>query len=119
MTTHDELMATDTAGWAQKNLRTYVQSFVLCLVMTVLSFGLAEYTPFSKTTIYLLLAVFAIAQMVVQAVCFLGLKADAKGRWNMLPFLFTILIIVFLVGGSLWIMYNLSILMMTNLAMIQ
>ena len=70
--------------------------------------------PYSKDVIYALIAVFAITQLIVQAICFLGLKSDSEGKWNVLPFLFTLLIIVFLVGGSLWIMHNLSVLMMDS-----
>ena len=62
--------------------------------------------------IYIFIAIFAVLQLIVQAACFLGLKSNAEGSWNVLPFLFTLLIIFFLVGGSLWIMYNLSVLMM-------
>lgn len=119
MTAYNQSISSDTTGWAQKNFNSYIQSFVLCLVLTILSFGLAIYSPFSKTIICILLAIFAVAQMLVQAICFLGLKFDSKGRWNTLPFLFTILIIFFLVGGSLWIMYNLSILMMDNVNLIK
>lgn len=102
-----------SAGWSQKSVRSYVLGFILCLLLTLFSFGIVGFHVLSKEMTYLLLTASAIAQLIVQAVCFLGLKSDKDGKWNLLPFLFTILIIFFLVGGSLWIMYNLSTLMMS------
>lgn len=99
-------------GWPTKSLSQYIFGFSSCLLLTIIAFTLVNYMPVSKATIYALIAMLAITQMMIQAVCFLGLKADAKSQWNLLPFLFTLFIIIFLVGGSLWIMHNLSVLMM-------
>lgn len=101
-------------GWAKKSVRAYVLGFILCLMLTLLSFGFVQFTPVSKELLYVLLTVFAVAQLLVQSVCFLGLNNNKDGQWNLLPFIFTGLIIFFLVGGSLWIMYNLNSLMIDS-----
>lgn len=108
---HESLSST---GWAQKSLSTYILGFVLCLILTFISFGLVKFVPVSKNIIYVLLAALAIGQLIVQAICFLGLKGGKDGQSNLLPFLFTILIILFLAGGSLWIMHNLNALMIDS-----
>jgi cytochrome o ubiquinol oxidase subunit IV len=108
----NQLSTTNNSGWSEKNIVTYVLGFILCLILTLFSFGLVTYKPISTEMIYTLLSVLAISQLIIQSVCFLGLKFGKDGRWNMLPFLFTLLIIFFIVGGSLWIMYNLNTLMM-------
>ena len=107
-------LGSDQTGWAQKSIQSYILGFVLCLILTIVSFKLVHANVINKNTIFILLACFAIAQLFIQSICFLGLKSDTNGQWNLLPFLFTLLIIFFLVGGSLWIMYNLNELMMTG-----
>lgn len=91
-----------------KTLQSYVVGFILCLVLTFLSFGLIGTHLLTDTNLYIALATLAIVQLLVQSICFLGLNRSAEGRWNLLPFLFTILIIAILAGGTLWIMYNLD-----------
>jgi cytochrome o ubiquinol oxidase operon protein cyoD len=54
------------------------------------------------------LSILAIMQLLVQCICFLRLNTSKTGRWNVLPFLFTIFIIAIFIGGSLWIMVNLN-----------
>ena len=108
------MSANNQASWAQKNIKTYLLGLLLCLILTSLSFGIVHTSTLDKEMIYVLLTLFALAQLLIQSVCFLGLKTNTAGQWNLLPFLFTILIIVFLVGGSLWIMYNLNVLMMSG-----
>lgn len=103
-----------TTGWSPKTVKTYVLGFILCLLLTICSFGIVYTGAVSHRMIYIILTLSALAQLFIQAVCFLGLKSDTDGQWNLLPFLFTLMIIFFLVGGSLWIMYNLNTLMMTE-----
>lgn len=98
-------------GSNQKTLKSYIIGIVLSSILTFLAFGLIYYRTLSDTTLYLALALLAIIQLFVQSICFLRLNASQEGRWNLLPFIFTILIIAILVSGSLWIMYNLNYLM--------
>lgn len=104
----------DLTGWSQKNVKSYLLGLVFCLILTVSSFVIVREHAFKTEMLYVLLTVFALGQLLIQSICFLGLKSDTKGQWNLLPFLFTLLIIFFLVGGSLWIMYNLNVLMMSG-----
>jgi cytochrome o ubiquinol oxidase operon protein cyoD len=106
----------DHTGFAEKNVRTYVLGFALCLILTIFAFGLIKMNLADKPMVYILLTVFAVGQLLVQSVCFLGLRSDRDGKWSLLPFLFTLLIIFFLVGGSMWIMYNLNVLMMVDIS---
>lgn len=92
----------------QKTLSSYVVGIILCIVLTLIAFGLVEKRLLTDTMLYITLSALAIVQLLVQSICFLRLNVSKEGRWNLLPFLFTILIIAILVGGSLWIMYNLN-----------
>src|SRR5688500_12368534 len=95
-------------GTSKKTLSAYVVGLILCVILTLAAFGIVEYRVFSNENIYIALAALAIVQLFVQSACFLRLNASPEGQWNLLPFLFAILIIAILVGGSLWIMYNLN-----------
>lgn len=96
-------------GSGQKTLSGYVIGFILSLILTLMAFGMVEMQLLSQSNLYISLSLLAITQLFVQSVCFLRLNASKEGRWNLLPFLFALLIIAILVGGSLWIMYNLNI----------
>lgn len=97
---------TQTSG--QKTLQSYLLGLALSFLLTVMAFGLVYFKLVDDTSLYVSLALLAIAQLFVQSICFLRLNSSKEGQWNLLPYLFTILIIAILVGGSLWIMYNLN-----------
>ncbi|OGT52196.1 MAG: cytochrome o ubiquinol oxidase subunit IV [Gammaproteobacteria bacterium RIFCSPHIGHO2_12_FULL_42_13] len=95
-------------GIGQKTLRSYLIGFILSITLTLMSFSLIEVRFITSTYLYISLAALAITQLLVQSICFLGLNYRPESRYNLLSFLFTILIIVILTGGTLWIMFNLD-----------
>lgn len=99
-------------GARVKTLKAYMIGLVLSLLFTGASFGIVTDHRLSVSMLYILLAVFAVCQLVAQVVYFLRLNTTKEGNWNTMPFLFTILIVLVLVAGSLWIMYNLNYNMM-------
>jgi cytochrome o ubiquinol oxidase operon protein cyoD len=56
--------------------------------------------------------ILAVMQLLVQLVFFLHLGGESKPRWNLMAFMFTLLVVAILVAGTLWIMYNLDYNMM-------
>src|SRR5262249_53708382 len=105
MSHHDH---TFESGKNKKTFASYLTGFVLCIILTMIAFGLVETQFLTKTNLYIALAAFALLQLFVQCTCFLRLNMGSEGQERLLPFLFTLLIIVILSGGSLWIMYNLN-----------
>jgi cytochrome o ubiquinol oxidase operon protein cyoD len=95
-------------GGKPKTLKAYVMGFVMCFVLTAAAFLLVQQRLISDAMLYVSLSVLAVLQLMVQSVCFLGLNKGPEGKWNLLPFLFTLVVIAILVSGSLWIMYNLN-----------
>ena len=95
-------------GFGKKSLQSYIVGFGLSLALTLFSFYCVEKRLFTDLHLYVVLTILAITQLLVQSICFIRLNGDTDGRWNLLPFLFAVLIISILVGGSLWIMYNLN-----------
>lgn len=101
---HHEIMSEH--GTSKKTLSAYITGLVLCIILTLIAFHLVEKKSLTPNYLYIALAALAVVQLIVQVVCFLRLNVSAEGRWNLMPFLFVILLVGILVCGSLWIMYN-------------
>lgn len=108
MSHHSHTEIDTQIGGAKKTFAAYFAGLVLCIILTLMSFGLVEYRLFNDTDLYIGLAVLAVIQLFVQSLCFLRLNSSPEGRWNLMPFIFSLIIIAVIVGGSLWIMYNMN-----------
>jgi cytochrome o ubiquinol oxidase operon protein cyoD len=95
-------------GMGLKTPKSYITGLVLCLILTGLAFGLVEFRLLSDAGLYISIAVLAIVQLFVQIVCFLRLNTTKTGMWNSMSFLFALVIVLILVIGTLWIMFNLE-----------
>ena len=62
-----------------------------------------------------LIIAFAVAQILVHTVCFLHVNTAAEGGWTLLSYVFTAVILVITIAGSLWIMYHLNTNMMPGM----
>ena len=51
---------------------------------------------------------FAAVQIVVHMVYFLHMNAKSEGGWTMLALIFTLVLVVITLSGSLWVMYHLN-----------
>jgi cytochrome o ubiquinol oxidase operon protein cyoD len=91
-----------------KTLKTYCTGFLISFVLTAAAFFMVDQKLMSDGMLYVSLSLLAIMQLIVQSVCFLGLNKSREGRWDLLPFMFTLLVIAILAGGSLWIMAHLN-----------
>ena len=92
--------------------RSNITGFAISLVLTIASFGLVAGGHFPESLTLSLITVLAVLQIVAQMHFFLHLDTSTEQRWNVMSFIYTMVIIVFLVVGSLWIMYNTGIRMM-------
>lgn len=99
--------AIEFAGAHKGSFKSYLIGFIYAVVLTLIPFGLVMSATLPKA--YTLAGIFiaAIVQIVVHLHYFLHLDRSSEERWNMLAILFTALIIVILVAGSVWIMLNL------------
>lgn len=92
--------------------RTYITGFILSILLTLLAFVLVHKHLFSTEALYVVIVFLALVQFFVQLRCFLQLNTSSEGRWDLISFVFTLVVIFIVVGGSLWIMYNLNYNMM-------
>ena len=87
--------------------RTYIIGFVLSLLCTLAAFWLVGFVLLSREMKLSALVVLALAQLIIQLVCFLHLGRERKAHWNVVAFAFAVFVVAVLVGGTLWIMGNL------------
>ena len=93
---------------------SYLAGFLASAVLTLIAYKIASrhiessHTAFSHRVLVAALMGLAATQLIVQLIFFLHLGRESKPRWNLMVFGFMALVLVILVGGSLWIMYSLN-----------
>ena len=87
----------------------YVTGFVLSVVLTAIPFWLVmtKAVPSPVVTTLIILAL-AMVQIYVHMVFFLHMTSQAEGGWTWMSLIFTLVILVIVLSGSLWIMYHLK-----------
>ena len=97
------------------SLKTYAIGFVLSVILTAIPFWLVMNKTFDKSsTTALVILAFAAVQIVVHMVYFLHMDAKSEGGWNMLALIFTLVVVVITLAGSLWVMYHMNTNMMPH-----
>lgn len=92
------------------SVRSYVLGLVLSIVLTVIPFGLVMSGGFNETLVMSVIAAAAVLQVLLQLVLFMHLNLKTEeGRDSGSFIFFTTVILVLVVGGSLWIMYHLNL----------
>jgi cytochrome o ubiquinol oxidase operon protein cyoD len=95
-------------------LASYITGFVLSVALTIVPLALlwmheaGGHAFPSHEALYALFTIFAVAQMLVQLYFFLHVGHETGPRWNLAALCFALLVVAILVGGTLWIMQNLS-----------
>jgi cytochrome o ubiquinol oxidase subunit IV len=96
------------------SLGSYLAGFVLAVVLTAASFWLVLHGGFSRETALLGLAVLAAVQIVVHLVFFLHMNTSSGQRWNVVAFAYTVLTVLIVIVGTLWVMHNVTMQMMSR-----
>ncbi len=105
----NELSTIDTAsGMSRTTITSYVSGFLFSIILTIVPYLIASLHLQAGTDLVYTITLFALLQFVVQAVFFLHLSVNSKAKWNLIAITFTILMVTFLVIGTIWIMQNLS-----------
>jgi len=86
----------------------YIVGFILSIVLTLVAYFTIVNGWLAGRGALLFVAALAIVQLLVQLLFFLHLGDERGPRWNLMTFLFAGLVVVIVVVGSLWIMYNLN-----------
>ncbi|MCD9230143.1 cytochrome o ubiquinol oxidase subunit IV [Ralstonia pseudosolanacearum] len=103
-----------TGGAGHATVKGYLIGFVLAVILTVIPFKMVMGGGFSHDTVLVTVMGLAVVQIVVHLIYFLHLDGSSTQRWNVMAFLFTLLILVIVIVGSLWVMHNMNVNMMTH-----
>lgn len=95
------------------SVRSYSIGFGLAIILTLTAYLAVVCGWFSQMSAIAIIAVLAVVQLVVQLIFFLHLGRD-KVKWKAAAFYTMFIILLLIVGGSLWIMYNLDYNMMMS-----
>ncbi len=100
-----------TAGHG--SFRDYMTGFVLSVILTAIPFWrvMSGVIENRIVTAALVMAIGAV-QIVVHMIYFLHMNSRSEGGWTMLALIFTIIIVVIALSGSLWVMHHLNANMM-------
>ncbi|MGQ4273903.1 cytochrome o ubiquinol oxidase subunit IV [Terrihabitans sp. B22-R8] len=106
---HVQHADTEHESPAHGTLRGYVTGFVLSVILTAIPFWLVMGGVFenSRITAFAIMA-FAVAQIVVHMIYFLHMNTKSEGGWTFLALVFTIVMVVIALTGSIWVMYHLN-----------
>ena len=104
-------------GAAHGSRRGYWTGFLLSVALTAIPFAVVMGGVFSDTRVTAgLIMVAAMVQVVVHMVYFLHMNARSENGWTLMALLFTAVIVVIVIAGSLWVMYNMNVNMMPHMA---
>jgi len=106
--------ANDNHG-AHGDVRSYMIGFVLAAVLTAVPFGLVMSGSLPNGTAGPVCMVFAAVQVVVHLIYFLHMNSKSSRSWNGAAFVFTLIILLILMVGTLWVMHNMNLNMMPGM----
>ncbi|MFN3355889.1 MAG: cytochrome o ubiquinol oxidase subunit IV [Pseudomonas sp.] len=104
----------DSHDSSHGSVKSYAIGFILSVILTLIPFGLVMYPTLPKSITLMIVLAFAVIQVLVHLVYFLHLDRSKEQRENVIAFVFAGLVIVLLVGLSLWIMFSIHTYMMAK-----
>jgi cytochrome o ubiquinol oxidase subunit IV len=92
---------------------SYMTGFVLSVILTAIPFWLVmgDVIADKQVTAVLVMGL-GLVQIVVHMIFFLHMDTKSEGGWNMMALLFTVVLVLITLSGSLWVMHNLNTYMM-------
>jgi cytochrome o ubiquinol oxidase operon protein cyoD len=94
-------------------LKGYLTGFFLSVVLTAIPFWLVMTGVLNgKQATAFAITGFAIAQIVVHMIYFLHMSPKSEGGWSLMALIFTLILVVIALAGSVWVMYHLNVNMM-------
>jgi cytochrome o ubiquinol oxidase operon protein cyoD len=103
----------DHHGASHGSMKGYLTGFILSVVLTAIPFWLVMGHVFAdnRVTAVAVMAL-AVVQIVVHMVYFLHMNTKSEGGWTMLALIFTMVVVVITLAGSIWVMNHLNTNMM-------
>jgi cytochrome o ubiquinol oxidase subunit IV len=91
----------------------YMIGFVLSVILTAIPFWLVMANVIKDSLVASLVIMgLAVIQIVVHMFYFLHMNTRVEGGWSMLALIFTGVVVIITVSGSVWVMYHMNANMM-------
>ena len=92
-----------------RELRQYLWGYGLAIALTLVPFGLVNWSVLSRHGLYLAIGGFALAQIIVHFRCFLHIDPPRQKTDDLQLILFSGLLLFFMIAGTIWILASLAI----------
>jgi len=96
--------------------RGYLIGFALSVLLTAVPFGVVMAGGVAAPVAAGLCMVLALVQIVVHMVFFLHMNSKSEAGWTMMALIFTIIVVVIALTGTLWVMYHMNANMMPDMS---
>ena len=97
---------------AHGSRKVYLIGFLLSVVFTAVPFWMVMSGGFDATVTGITIVALAVVQILVHTVCFLHVNTRSEGGWTLMAYVFTAVLVLIVIAGSLWIMFHLNTNMM-------
>lgn len=94
-------------GWTFSFKPQFI-GFVLSILLTVAVYRVVVHRELTEFLLVATVTTFCVLQALIQLFFFHHIGMESKPHWITITFLFTLLVLVIIVGGTLWIMSNLN-----------
>ena len=94
---------------AHGTLKSYTIGFVLSVVLTAIPFWLVmDHVIVDSQLNAIVIMAFGAVQIVVHMHYFLHMNTKSEGGWTFLALVFTVVMVVITLAGSIWVMYHMN-----------
>ena len=116
MSAHDHGHDHDHGSGSHGTMGSYMIGFGLSVLLTAIPFWLVMNQTFAnpQVTAFVIMG-FAMVQTIVHMIYFLHMNTRSEGGWSMMALLFTLVLVVITLSGSMWVMYLLTNNMMPHM----
>lgn len=111
MSAHDQHDAHGHHGEAHAHgtMGRYMIGFGLSAILTAIPFWLVMTGVLGDPQVTAIIIMsFAVVQIVVHMIYFLHMNTRSENGWTMMALIFTIVLVVITLSGSMWVMYHLN-----------
>ena len=105
--THADIDQAERRQDEQREFRSYVWGVGLALLLTLVPFAVVHWGVMPRFAPFIVIGAFALVQMVVQFRFFLHIGFSQK-REDLQLILFSALLLIIMVAGTIWIMASLA-----------
>ena len=103
-------------GHDHGSFKSYMTGFVLSVILTAIPFAVVMGGGFESRLLTAAVVVgLAVVQILVHMVCFLHMNTRSDEGWTMMALIFTVVILVIVLAGSLWVMFHMNTNMMPQM----